>query len=104
MPKHIHGLDALKTLAILGVTFFHIFPDKLPGGYLGVSFFFVITGYLLSYTSVREWQEHRFRVLNYYWRRIKRIYPLLMLFLLLLRVVWFLLKHLFRALGRAMGF
>ena len=82
MPKHIHGLDALKTLAILGVTFFHIFPDKLPGGYLGVSFFFVITGYLLSYTSVREWQEHRFRVLNYYWRRIKRIYPLLMLFLL----------------------
>ena len=82
MPKHIHGLDALKTLAILGVTFFHIFPDRLPGGYLGVSFFFVITGYLLAYTSVREWQEHRFRVLNYYWKRIKRIYPLLVLFLL----------------------
>ena len=48
---HISGLDGLRTLAIAGVTLFHMFPDKIQGGYLGVSLFFVLTGYLLAYTS-----------------------------------------------------
>lgn len=80
--KHIEGLDVLRTLAIVGVTLFHMFPDGLPGGYLGVSLFFVLTGFLLAYTSKRSWLEHRFRVKNYYWKRIKRIYPSLLIVLL----------------------
>lgn len=49
--QHLLGLDALRALAIVGVTFFHMFPDTLRGGYLGVSLFFVLTGYLLAYTT-----------------------------------------------------
>ena len=72
----------LRTLAIVGVTHFHMFPERLPGGYLGVSLFFVLTGFLLAYTSKRSWLEHRFRVKAYYWKRIKRIYPSLLIVLL----------------------
>ena len=80
--RHIDGLDVLRTLAIVGVTLFHMFPERLPGGYLGVSLFFVLTGFLLAYTSKRSWLEHRFRVTAYYWKRIKRIYPSLFIVLL----------------------
>ena len=40
MKHHIAGMDALRALAILGVTFFHMFPGSVVGGYLGVSLFF----------------------------------------------------------------
>ena len=49
--QHIPGIDALRTLAIVAVTLFHMFPDVVKGGYLGVSLFFVLTGYLLAYTT-----------------------------------------------------
>ena len=45
--RHIDGLYVLRTLAIVGVTLFHMFPERLPGGYLGVSLLFVLTGFLL---------------------------------------------------------
>ena len=80
--RHIDGLDVLRTLTIVGVTLFHMFPERLPGGYLGVSLFFVLTGFLLAYTSKRSWLEHRFCVKAYYWKRIKRIYPSLFIVLL----------------------
>ena len=37
--QRIFGLDALRTLAITGVTLYHMFPDTIKGGYLGVSLF-----------------------------------------------------------------
>lgn len=77
--KKIAGLDALRTLAIGGVTFFHMFPDVIKGGYLGVSLFFVLTGFLLSYTTLAQ---ASFNILGYYWKRIKRIYPELLVMLL----------------------
>ena len=49
--RQIQGIDALRTLAIVGVTLFHMFPDVVKGGYLGVSLFFVLTGYLLAYSA-----------------------------------------------------
>ena len=80
--QHISGLDALRTLAITGVTFFHMFPDTIRGGYLGVSLFFVLTGYLLAYTSETDWLAGKFGLLRYYGKRIKRIYPSLLIVLL----------------------
>ncbi|MBR2214436.1 MAG: acetyltransferase [Selenomonadaceae bacterium] len=77
--RHIPGLDFLKTLAILGVTFFHLMPDVLPGGYLGVSFFFVLTGYLLAYQA--DGSQH-FGLISYYLKRGRRIYPSLFIVLL----------------------
>ena len=70
--KKFSGLDAIRTLAIGGVTFFHMFPDTIKGGYLGVSLFFVLTGFLLAYTTSAQ---ASFNLLSYYWKRIKRIYP-----------------------------
>ena len=77
--KKFSGLDALRTLAIGGVTFFHMFPDTIKGGYLGVSLFFVLTGFLLAYTTSAQTS---FAVLPYYLKRIKRIYPELLVMLL----------------------
>lgn len=70
--KRLAGLDAIRTLAIAGVTFFHMFPEVIKGGYLGVSLFFVLTGFLLAYTTSKQ---SSFKVLSYYWKRFKRIYP-----------------------------
>ena len=80
--QRVAGLDALRTLAIVGVTFFHMFPETVKGGYLGVSLFFVLTGYLLAYTSANEWNSGGFSVFRYYGRRIRRIYPSLLVVLL----------------------
>lgn len=80
--QHLLGLDALRALAIIGVTFFHMFPDTLRGGYLGVSLFFVLTGYLLAYTTGMDCLDGRFGILRYYWKRIRRIYPSLLIMLL----------------------
>lgn len=51
--NRISGLDGLRTLAITGVTLFHMFPQTIRGGWLGVSLFFVLTGFLLAYTGER---------------------------------------------------
>jgi peptidoglycan/LPS O-acetylase OafA/YrhL len=80
--QRIYGLDALRTLAIVGVTLFHMFPETVKGGYLGVSLFFVLTGYLLAYTSERQRMAGRFRVGQYYLKRIRRIYPSLVVVIL----------------------
>ena len=77
--KRILGVDFLKTLAIIAVTLFHISSDKFPGTFIGVTMFFVISGYLLAYTSEKARQAGKFKILNYYWRRIKRIYPALLI-------------------------
>jgi len=79
VQKKFSGLDAIRTLAIGGVTFFHMFPDTIKGGYLGVSLFFVLTGFLLAYTTSAQ---ASFNVLSYYWKRFKRIYPELLVMLL----------------------
>lgn len=79
---HILGVNGLKGLAIIGVTLFHMFPQMIPGGFLGVSLFFVISGYLLAYSTERQWQEHRYSIMGYVKSRIKRIYPPLLIMLL----------------------
>ena len=87
----IEGLDGLRTLAIAGVTLFHMFPEAVPGGYMGVSLFFVLSGYLLAYTCSRQLAQGSFSVAGYFWRRIKRIYPPLLLVLLVSTGAYYLL-------------
>ena len=45
----IQGIDGLKGLAIIGVTLFHMFPNSVIGGFLGVSLFFSIIGVFISF-------------------------------------------------------
>lgn len=81
--QRIPGLDGLRTLAIAGVTLFHMFPHTFRGGWLGVSLFFVLTGFLLAYTSEKSRASHSFSLPAYVWKRIKRIYPSLVIMILM---------------------
>lgn len=90
--SHIAGLDGLKAIAIIGVTLFHMFPDSVCGGYLGVCLFFVITGYLLAYTSANP--SHPFSLGTYVMKRLQRIYPpLLITVLATVGIFNFILPH-----------
>ena len=77
--KKILGLDFLKTVAIIAVTLFHISAEKFPGTFFGVTIFFVVTGYLVAYTAETARLAGKFDILNYFFKRVKRIYPSLLI-------------------------
>lgn len=81
--RRIQGLDGLRGLAIISIIASHMYPEVIRGGYLGVSLFFVLTGYLAGAVSREEWERGDFSLHLFYWKRIRRIYPplLFMLFL-----------------------
>src|SRR5690606_6431021 len=54
-------IDGLRAVAVLSVLVFHVAPSALPGGFLGVDIFFVISGYLISLILLREQADGRFR-------------------------------------------
>ena len=72
-------IDTLRAISVMAVIFFHFELFSLTGGYLGVDIFFVISGYLISLIIFNEISEERFSFLNFYIRRIKRIFPMLFL-------------------------
>ncbi len=73
--KHIKGLDALRAFAIMLITLFHVFPETFVGGYIGVCLFLVITGFLLAYGSSCDYASDNFSLRNYFFKRLKRLYP-----------------------------
>jgi peptidoglycan/LPS O-acetylase OafA/YrhL len=85
--KYRADIDGLRALAVLSVFIFHINSSWLPGGFLGVDIFFVISGYLITSIIHRELQREKFSVLNFYTRRIKRILPAFTLVLLVTMLV-----------------
>jgi peptidoglycan/LPS O-acetylase OafA/YrhL len=74
-------VDGLRAIAVLSVVIFHAFPEYLRGGYVGVDIFFVISGYLISGIILASLDEGRFSYRDFYSRRIKRIFPALLLVL-----------------------
>lgn len=68
-------ITGLRTVAVLPVLVFHAFPSLLPGGFVGVDIFFVISGFLITGIINRECDENRFSILGFYERRFKRILP-----------------------------
>src|SRR5690348_5174636 len=75
-------IDGLRAVAVISVLIFHVDPRILPGGFGGVDVFFVISGYLISGIIFRELDRGEFRFSTFYFRRIKRIFPALLLVLL----------------------
>jgi peptidoglycan/LPS O-acetylase OafA/YrhL len=71
-------IDGLRAVAVLSVLVFHVAPSALPGGFLGVDIFFVISGYLISLILLREQADGRFRFGAFYARRIRRLFPALL--------------------------
>jgi peptidoglycan/LPS O-acetylase OafA/YrhL len=74
-------IDGLRAVAVLLVLNFHAFPDAIPGGFIGVDVFFVISGFLITGIIMREQERGRFSLIDFYNRRIRRIFPALIVVL-----------------------
>jgi peptidoglycan/LPS O-acetylase OafA/YrhL len=95
-------LDGLRALAILPVVLFHAFPNLLPGGFIGVDIFFVISGYLITSILLKDIQAGNYSIKTFYARRVRRIFPALSVVLVFcLALGWVVLTAVeYRALGK----
>lgn len=94
-------IDGLRAIAVLAVVIYHAFPGRLQGGFVGVDVFFVISGYLISGIIISDLDAGRFTYLEFYRRRVRRIFPALSIVLIFtLAASWFwLLPDEFREVG-----
>lgn len=80
---YVPGIDALRAVAVLSVLVYHLRPQWLPGGFVGVDIFFVISGYVVTASLARDRSESFWVYLRqFYLRRVARIYPALLACLL----------------------
>lgn len=80
-PKYRPDIDGLRAVAVLAVVMFHAFPNWLKGGFIGVDVFFVISGFLISTIIFENLDTGTFSFAEFYARRIRRIFPALILVL-----------------------
>ena len=85
MHNHTHSFRAdiagLRALAVLPIVLFHAGLSQLAGGFVGVDVFFVISGFLITGIIIRDVNQDSFSVLEFYRRRVARIFPALILVL-----------------------
>lgn len=87
------GLDSLRGLAILGVILYHINFNWMPGGFLGVTVFFVLSGYLITDILAIEWKNNKRIDLKKFWlSRARRLLPG-MLIMLIVTLAWITIFH-----------
>lgn len=72
-------IDGLRGLSIFFVFLYHLFPETFVGGFIGVDIFFVISGFLISNIIFKKLEFNCFSFLDFYSRRIKRIFPALII-------------------------
>lgn len=105
-PAYRPDIDGLRAVAILSVLVYHVSPTALPGGFIGVDVFFVISGFLISSLIFKELENGGFQFGDFYIRRVRRIFPALALVMsATLLAGWFILTtHQFAQLSKhAMG-
>ncbi|KAF0717434.1 hypothetical protein As57867_002282, partial [Aphanomyces stellatus] len=74
-------IDGLRALAVAAVVLFHAYPKTFSSGFIGVDVFFVISGFLISSILFKENAKGSFTYADFYSRRIRRIYPTLLVVL-----------------------
>src|SRR4051794_7198614 len=76
---HRNDIDGLRAVAVLPVIAFHfmIFPTLVTGGFIGVDVFFVISGYLITRVIFYDVDNKTYSIVDFYNRRIRRIFPAL---------------------------
>ena len=85
-------IDGFRAIAVILVILFHAKIEYFNGGFIGVDVFFVISGYLITSIILKEKQENRFTLLNFYERRARRILPALFFVILIcIPFAWMLL-------------
>ncbi|KAI6174815.1 hypothetical protein M3Y97_00963400 [Aphelenchoides bicaudatus] len=88
----IQKIQGLRGISIFVVLLFHIRSDWFGNGYLGVDVFFVISGFLMCHILSKEERLGRSQILDFYFRRIKRIVPIylfvIFVFLVLAKFLW----------------
>ena len=84
-------IDGLRAIAVISVVLYHLWGATLPGGYLGVDMFFVVSGFLITSIIWREGQNGQLSIVRFYDRRIRRIMPALLVLLFATTVVALLL-------------
>ncbi|MBJ8073508.1 acyltransferase family protein, partial [Bacillus cereus] len=91
--RYMVGLDSLRGLAILGVILYHINFNWMPGGFLGVTVFFVLSGYLITDILAIEWKNNKRIDLKKFWlSRARRLLPG-MLIMLIVILAWITIFH-----------
>ena len=79
---HRGDIDGLRAVAVLPVVAYHVGIQAVPGGFVGVDIFFVISGYLITQVLVQDIHGDRFSLIKFYERRVRRILPALLAVLL----------------------
>jgi len=87
--NHISSLDGVRGFAVLLVVIFHLWPNFLPGGFLGVSLFFTLSGFVITSSLVRERETTgRVRFRSFWARRAKRLLPASLLVIAGTTFIW----------------
>jgi peptidoglycan/LPS O-acetylase OafA/YrhL len=85
---HLVGLDGVRGLAVVAVVVFHVWPHRLPAGFLGVSLFFTLSGYLITRLLLAERHEGRLSLRAFWGRRLRRLAPASLATIGVVTAVW----------------
>ncbi len=80
---YIAGIDGLRAIAVVAVLLFHAFPTAVPGGFIGVDVFFVISGFIITKTYFLGLRDRQLTIGQFFVKRVRRLAPIYVLVLLL---------------------
>ena len=99
--KLIEYIQYLRAIAVIFVFFYHLEISFFENGFLGVDIFFVISGFVITQMLLDDYYLNlKFDLYNFYIKRFKRIYPVLLFFLIVALLIVILLSPLDLFLGR----
>lgn len=86
-PRYIGEIDTFRALAVLLVVLFHAYPAVVPGGYIGVDIFFVISGFVIARAYLPDLLARRISLGSFWAARFRRLSPALLLMLAVVTVL-----------------